>query len=111
MTSVILATSAMDHPRWMRDNAVGNALRRLFRTIYLPLYHALAPVDLPRLRYCQAVTALARLSMFGLMRTRGAEAVGFRKEAITHITPSVVRLLSRYAARKASARVSIPDIV
>jgi aminoglycoside phosphotransferase (APT) family kinase protein len=29
-TSVILSTSAMEHPRWMRDNAAGNNLRRTF---------------------------------------------------------------------------------
>ncbi len=103
-TSVILATSAMEHPRWMRDNAAGNFLRRVFRTLYLPLYHALAPVDLPRIRYCQGVAALARLAMFGLMQTQGAEAAGFRRDAIAHVTPDVVRLLSRYASR----RIGVP---
>jgi aminoglycoside phosphotransferase (APT) family kinase protein len=35
-TSVILASSAMDHPRWMRDNATGNSLRALFTALYIP---------------------------------------------------------------------------
>jgi hypothetical protein len=45
--------------------------------------------------------------MFGLMRVRGPEAAGFRTEAIENVTPSVVRILSRYAARKSGVRVSI----
>jgi aminoglycoside phosphotransferase (APT) family kinase protein len=108
-TAVILATSAMDQPWWIRDNAAGKALRALFTALYLPLYHALAPMELARFRYCQAVAALQRLSMFGIMRVRGPEAAGFRPEAIANITPGVVRLLSRYAGRKAGVLVSIPD--
>ena len=107
-TSVILATSAMEYPRWMRDNAIGNSLRTLFTAMYLPLYHALAPIELARLRYCQAVAALQRLSMFGMMRARGPQAVGFRADAITNVTPGVVRLLTRYTARKTKTPVSIP---
>ncbi|MGA8056687.1 MAG: phosphotransferase, partial [Candidatus Binataceae bacterium] len=33
-TAVILSTSAMEHPRWMRDNAAGNNLRRTFNALY-----------------------------------------------------------------------------
>jgi hypothetical protein len=64
-------------------------------------------MEMARFRYCQAVAALLRLSMFGMMRVRGAEAAGFRREAIENVTPSVVRLLSRYASRKCGAPVSI----
>ena len=60
-----------------------------------------------RFRYCQAVAALHRLSTFGMMRTRGPDSVGYRPEAIQNITPAVVRLLSRYAARKSRMPVSI----
>ena len=107
-TSVILATSAMEHPRWMRDNAAGNSLRKLFAALYFPAYHALAPMDLVRFRHCQAIAALFRLSTFGMMLTRGPESVGFRPEAIANITPDVVRLLSRYTSRKAGVPTSLP---
>jgi aminoglycoside phosphotransferase (APT) family kinase protein len=106
-TSVILATSAMDHPRWMSDNAAGRLLRANFASMYLPLYHAMMPMELARFRYAQGVAALVRLSMFGMMRTRGAGAAGFRDEAMSNLTPSVVRLLSRYASRKIGVQVSI----
>jgi aminoglycoside phosphotransferase (APT) family kinase protein len=106
-TSVILATSAMDHPRWMRDNVAGNFLRANFASMYLPLYHAMLPMELARFRYCQGVAALLRLSMFGMMRMRGADAAGFRPEAMRNVTPSVVRLLSRYATRKIGVPTSI----
>jgi aminoglycoside phosphotransferase (APT) family kinase protein len=106
-SSVILATSAMDQPRWMSDNAAGNFLRANFASMYLPLYHAMMPMELARFRYAQGVAALVRLSMFGMMRQRGAGAAGFRDEAIGHVTPSVVRLLSRYASRKIGIPVSI----
>jgi aminoglycoside phosphotransferase (APT) family kinase protein len=107
-TSAILATSAMDHPRWMRDNVAGNSLRTLFAALYFPSYHALAPMELGRFRYCQAVAALLRLSTFGMMRTRGPESVGYRPAAIANVTPDVVHLLSRYAARKSGVAVAIP---
>jgi aminoglycoside phosphotransferase (APT) family kinase protein len=107
-TAVILASSAMDHPRWMRDNAAGNSLRTLFTALYVPLYQALAPMEWERFRYCQAVAALLRLSMFGIMRALGPEAAGFRPGAIANVTPGVVRLLSRYTERKAGLPVSIP---
>jgi hypothetical protein len=106
-TSVILATSAMEHPRWMRENPIGNVLRATFAAMYLPLYHASMPMELQRFRYCQGVAAMMRLSMFGMMRQRGPEAVGFRPEAIANVTPPVVRLLSRYASRKTGAPVAI----
>jgi len=107
MTAAILSSSAMEHPRWMRDNIAGNSLRTLFTSLYIPLYHAMAPLDFERFRYCQAVGSLLRLSMLGMMRTRGAETVGFRPEAIGEVTPAVVKLLSRYAARKSGASVGL----
>jgi aminoglycoside phosphotransferase (APT) family kinase protein len=106
-TAVILSSTAMDHPLWMGENAAGNALRGLFASLYLPLYHAAAPMELERFRYAQGVAALLRLSMFGMMRVRGPESVGFRPEAIENVTPSVVRLLSRYAGRKIGVPVRI----
>jgi hypothetical protein len=107
MTAVILSSSALDKPRWMRDNPVGNGLRASFAALYMPLYHAMAPMDFERFRYCQAVAAILRLSMLGMMRARGPEAVGFRREAINEVTPAVVRLLSRYATRKSGAAVRL----
>jgi len=107
MTAAILSSSAMEHPRWMGDNFAGNSLRALFASLYIPLYHAMAPLDFERFRYCQAVASLLRLSMLGMMRTRGAEVVGFRPEAIGEVTPAVVKLLSRYAARKSGAAVGL----
>ncbi len=107
MTAVILSSSAFEHPRWMRDNAIGNSLRAIFASLYVPLYHAMAPLDFERFRYCQAVASLLRLSMLGMMRRCGAETVGFRAEAIGEVTPAVVRLLSRYAARKSGEAVAI----
>jgi len=107
MTAVILSSSALEKPRWMRDNLVGNGLRASFAALYMPLYHAMAPMDFERFRYCQAVAALLRLSMMGMMRARGPEVVGFRREAIEEVTPAVVRLLSRYATRKSGASVRL----
>jgi hypothetical protein len=109
MTAVILSSSALERPRWMRDNIVGNGLRASFAALYMPLYHAMAPMNFERFRYCQAVAALLRLSMLGMMRARGPEIVGFRPESISEVTPAVVRLLSRYATRKsgASARLDM----
>ncbi len=106
-TAVILSTSAMDRPRWMRENAVGNALRKLFASLYLPLYHAARPIEIERFRFAQGVAALLRLSMFGMMRSRGPQSVGFRPAAIENVTPSVLRLLSRYASRKTGVLVAI----
>jgi aminoglycoside phosphotransferase (APT) family kinase protein len=106
-TATILATHTMENPFWMRANAAGNSLRRLFSGLYVALYHLFAPLDFRRLRYCQAVTALMRLSTFGIMLTQGPPAAGFRPEAITHITPSVVKSLSRYARLKCGEPVSL----
>src|SRR5262249_31447803 len=106
-TSVIMATHSLEHPRWMRDNLAGNTLRRIFTALYIPLYHVLAPLELARFRYCQAVAAVLRLSTFGMMRARGPESVGYRPEAIAEITPAVVRLLARYATGKTGVPVSI----
>lgn len=106
-TAAILSSTAMDRPRWMGENLAGNSLRTIFASMYLPLYHAMAPVQWPRFRYCQAVAALLRLSTFGMMRARGPEAAGFRPQAIENVTPPVVRLLSRYVARRAGVPVSI----
>ena len=101
-TSVILSTTAMERPYWMRDNVAGDTLRALFASLYLPLYHAAAPMELERFRHAQGIAALLRLSMFGMMRVRRPESVGFRPEAIENVTPSVVHLLSRYATKKAA---------
>jgi aminoglycoside phosphotransferase (APT) family kinase protein len=107
MTAAILSSSALERPRWMRDNLVGNSLRASFAALYVPLYHAMAPIEFERLRYCQAVAALLRLSMLGMIRARGPETVGFRPEAIGEVTPAVLRLLSRYVARKSGADVRL----
>jgi aminoglycoside phosphotransferase (APT) family kinase protein len=106
-TAVILSTTAMEQPYWMGKNAAGNTLRAIFKSLYLPLYHAAAPMELERFRYAQGVAALLRLSMFGMMRVSGPESVGFRPQAIQNVTPSVVQLLCRCAARKIGLPVSI----
>jgi aminoglycoside phosphotransferase (APT) family kinase protein len=106
-TAVILSTSAMEHPRWMRDNVAGNNLRRSFNALYLALYHATAPMELRRLRFYQGLAGALRLSMLGMMRVRGPQSVGFRPGAISQVTPSVLRLLSRYVARKTGTAVTI----
>jgi aminoglycoside phosphotransferase (APT) family kinase protein len=107
-TAVILSTSAMEHPRWMRDNLAGNNLRRTFNALYLALYQASAPMELRRLRYYQGLAGALRLSMLGMMRMRGPQSVGFRPGAINEITPAVIRLLSGYVARKTGVAVTIP---
>jgi aminoglycoside phosphotransferase (APT) family kinase protein len=107
-TSVILSTSAMEHPRWMRENIAGNSLRRNFYMLYIAIYQAIAPLEFKRLRYYQGLAGAARLSMLGMMRVRGPESVGFRPGAISEVTPSVLRLLSRYVARKTGTHVPVP---
>ena len=107
MTSVIMATSALEKPRWMGDNAAGNSLRRLFTALYVPLYHAMAPLEWRRFRYCQAVAGLFRLSTLATMRLHGAGAAGYRPVAMGEVTPSVLRLLSRYVADKTGNPVSV----
>jgi aminoglycoside phosphotransferase (APT) family kinase protein len=99
-TSTILWTTAMDDPRWLRDNSAGNFLRRFYYGLYLALYHAMAPMDLGRLRYYQGLAALLRLSTMGMMRRRGADSVGYRGEALAEINSAVVRLLCRFASRR-----------
>jgi aminoglycoside phosphotransferase (APT) family kinase protein len=106
-TAVILSTTAMERPSWMGENWAGNALRAMFAGLYLPCYHALAPMELERFRFAQAVAALLRLSTFGMMRTQGPDSVGLRPEAIENVTPAVVRLLSRYASRRTAVPVKI----
>jgi aminoglycoside phosphotransferase (APT) family kinase protein len=107
MTAAILSSSAFERPRWVRDNIIGNSLRTMYAATYVPLYHAMARLDFDRFRYCQAVAALLRLSMLGMMKARGPETVGFRSEAIGEVTPGVVRLLTRYAERKSGASVRL----
>ena len=107
-TAVILSTSAMEHPRWMRDNIAGKNLRRTFNALYLALYHASAPMELRRLRYYQGLAGALRLSMLGMMRVRGPQSVGFRPGAISEVTPLVLRLLCGYVARKTGSVVTIP---
>ena len=107
-TAVIMSTSAMERPRWMRDNVAGNNLRRTFNALYLAAYHATAPMELRRLRYYQGLAGALRLSMLGMMRVRGPQSVGFRAGAIGEVTPSVLLLLSGYVARRTGAAVTIP---
>ena len=107
-TAVILSTSAMEHPRWMRDNVAGNNLRRTFNALYLALYHASAPMELRRLHYYQGLAGTLRLSTLGMMRVRGPRSVGFSPDAIDQVTPSVLRLLGGYVARKTGSAVAIP---
>ncbi|HUY28395.1 MAG TPA: phosphotransferase [Candidatus Binataceae bacterium] len=107
MTAAILSTSALEHPRWMRDNLIGNSLRFSFASLYVPLYHAMYRLDFERFRYCQAVAAMLRLSMMGIMHARGPETVGYRPEAMAEVTPAVMRLLARYAERKSGEPVRL----
>jgi len=107
-TAVILSTTAMEQPSWMRDNVAGNNLRRTYNALYLALYHASAPMELRRLHYYQGLASTLRLSMLGMMRVRGPQSVGFSPTAIGQVTPMVLRLLSGYVARKTGAAVTIP---
>jgi aminoglycoside phosphotransferase (APT) family kinase protein len=107
-TATILSTSSMEHPRWMRNNVAGNNLRRTFNALYIAVYHAIAPMDLRRLRYYQGLAGALRLSMLGMMRMRGPQSVGFREGAAAEVTPSVLRLLSAYVSRKTGVPVSVP---
>ena len=78
-TAVIMSTSAMEHPRWMRDNVAGNNLRRTFNALYLAAYHATAPMELRRLRYYQGLAGALRLSMLGMMRCAGRRVSAFAR--------------------------------
>lgn len=108
MSSVILSTSVFDEPRWMRDNVAGNSLRRLFTALYLPLYHALAGLELERLRFYQGLAAMLRLSMLATMRLGGSEGLGFRAQAVDEVSPSLLRVLARYARKKTGAPLTLP---
>ena len=94
-----------DEGMWTFDNPPTKQLQARYGRV--PLYHAIAPMELARFRYCQAVAAVLRLSTFGMMQARGPVAVGYRPEAIANVIPDVVRLLTRYASRKAGVPVSI----
>ena len=107
-TATILSCHAMENPHWLRDNAAGNSLRRLYGGLYVALYHTLMPLDFARLRYCQAVAAIMRLSTLGMMIGPGAESVGYRAEAAGDVTQTVLQLLARYAARKSKVPVTPP---
>lgn len=100
MTSAILSSTAMDQPKWLDDNASGRLLRGLYGALYFASYHAMAPLDLRRLHYYQAVAAMLRLSTMGMMHRRGPESVGYRAHALREVTPAVMRLLARFASRK-----------
>jgi aminoglycoside phosphotransferase (APT) family kinase protein len=107
MTAMIMSSYAFERPRWLAANISGNTLRKIFSTLYVALYHSMAPLDFQRFRYCQAVAALHRLSMFGIMRRCGAELEGFRPEAAIDVTPAALRLLTRYAARKTGVAIAL----
>src|SRR5262249_7807916 len=105
MTTAMLSSHALEHPSWMRDNTIGNSLRGSFTGMFVALYHAMARLDFERLRYCQALGALYRLSTMGMMQTRGPETVGYRPNAVNELTPAMVRLLVRFVERKSGASV------
>jgi aminoglycoside phosphotransferase (APT) family kinase protein len=109
-TSTILSCHTMDNPQWLRDNLSGNSLRRLYNALYVALYHAMMPLEFPRLRYYQGVAALFRLSTVAMMRRRGAESVGYRAEASREVTPAVIEVLARYAARKCRVPIAPPPM-
>jgi aminoglycoside phosphotransferase (APT) family kinase protein len=107
-TATILSCHAMENPPWLRDNITGNSLRRLYNGLYLALYHAMMPLDFARLRYYQGLASILRLSTLGMMRSRGAESVGYRAEAVVEVTRPVLELLSRYATRKCRVPIVPP---
>ncbi len=110
-TAVILASSAMDHPRWMRDNAAGNSLRALFTALYIPLYHALAPMELGALPLLPGGGGTATpfdVRDDARARRRRPPASAPRRSRTS--LPAVVRLLSRYTERKAGLPVSIQTV-
>jgi aminoglycoside phosphotransferase (APT) family kinase protein len=109
-TATILSCHAMDNPKWLRDNLAGNNLRRLYSGLYHALYHTLMPLDFARLRYCQAVASIHRLSILGMMIGPGAESVGYRAEAATDVTQPVLQLLARYASRKCGIPITPPAV-
>jgi aminoglycoside phosphotransferase (APT) family kinase protein len=108
-TSAILSCHAMENPPWLRDNLAGNSLRRLYNGLYVALYHAMMPLEFARLRYYQGLASIYRLSTLGMMRSRGAESVGYRAEAVGEVTAPVLQLLARYATRKCRVPIVPPD--
>jgi aminoglycoside phosphotransferase (APT) family kinase protein len=109
-TATILSCHAMESPHWLRDNLAGNTLRRFYGGFYVALYHTLMPLDFARLRYCQAVAAIMRLSTLGMMIGPGAESVGYRAEAAGDVTQTVLKLLARYATRKSKVVLTPPKV-
>ncbi len=109
-TATILSCHAMEHPAWLRDNNTGNSLRQLYNALYLALYHAMMPLDFARLRYYQGLAAMLRLSTLGMMRSSGAESVGYRAEAVREVNRPVLELLARYATRKCGVPIMAPAI-
>jgi len=108
-TSAILSCHAMENPPWLRDNIAGNSLRRFYNGLYVALYHAMMPLEFARLRYYQGLASIYRLSTLGMMLSRGAESVGYRAEAASDVTASVLRLLARYATRKCRIPIVPPQ--
>ncbi len=109
-TAAILSCHTMENPSWLRDNVAGNSLRRLYNGLYVALYHVMMPLDFARLRYCQGLTSIFRLSTLGMMLSRGAESVGYRAEAVSEVTPAVLELLARYATRKCRVPMVPPPV-
>jgi aminoglycoside phosphotransferase (APT) family kinase protein len=109
-TAAILSCHTMDNPPWLRDNLAGNSLRRLYNGLYVALYHAMMPLDFARLRYCQGLAAIYRLSTLGMMLKRGAESAGYRAEAVSEVTRTVLDVLARYATRKCQIPIVPPQV-
>ena len=109
-TAAILSCHTMEKPSWLRDNPAGNSLRRLYNGLYLALYHTMMPLDFARLRYDQGLAAIFRLSTLGMMLNRGAESVGYRAEAVSEVTRTVLDVLARYATRKCRIPIMPPYV-
>jgi aminoglycoside phosphotransferase (APT) family kinase protein len=109
-TATILSCHSMEDPAWLRDNVAGNSLRHIYNALYVALYHATMPVDFARLRFCQGLAAIMRLSTAGMMISRGAESVGYRAEAAADVTQAVLDLLARYATRKCRMPIVPPRL-
>ncbi|HYL57634.1 MAG TPA: phosphotransferase [Candidatus Acidoferrales bacterium] len=106
-TTVALRAATLGRSSLMHDNALSNALGALCPALYVALYHSILRLDFERFRYCQGVAALNRLATFGLMRLRGAEAAGFRPQAISEVTPTALRLLARQVGRASGVPVGL----
>lgn len=109
-TSAILSCHSMENPPWLRDNLAGNSLRRFYNGLYVALYHTMMPLEFARLRYYQGLASIYRLSTLGMMRSRGAESVGYRAEAVSEVTAPVLQLLARYATRKCRVPI-VPPLI